>query len=87
MAVKILRPVNRYAVLNNPNAFLYPMEPGFSISSTRVAIAQTTNVAAIIESVKNGPARKFHRCSLSIALHLIFLHISDHALSCAVKET
>jgi hypothetical protein len=52
-----------------------------------VAIADTTTVAEMIESVKNGSARNFHSYLLSIALRLIILHISDHAISCAVKET
>jgi hypothetical protein len=62
-------------------------KPGFNISGTRVAIAETTIVAEIIESVKNGVEHNFHSRLLSIALRLIFLHISDHAVSCAVKET
>jgi hypothetical protein len=62
-------------------------KPGFNISGTRVAIAETTIVAEKIESVKNGVEHNFHSCLLSIALRLIFLHISDHAVSCAVKET
>jgi hypothetical protein len=63
------------------------VKPGFNIFGTRVAIAETTIAAEINESVKNGVEHNFHSCLLSIALRLIFLHISDHAVSCAVKET